>query len=62
MKIKYQGIEIKNSKYKDWNENQLYYQFKSKDKIKTIETSVSNKLTFLNSIRKLKEGGPKCVQ
>ena len=58
MKIKYKGIKIKNSKYKGQNENKIYYQFQSKDKIERIGTSVPNKLIVLNSIRKLK-GGPK---
>ena len=60
MKIKYKGIKIKNSKYKGRNENQIYYKFQSNDEIERIETSVPNKLIVLNSIRKLKEGGPKC--
>ena len=58
MKIKYKEIKIKNLKYKGRNENQIYYQFQSKEKVERIETLVPNKLIFLNSIRKLK-GGPK---
>ena len=56
MKIKYKWIKIQNLRYKELNENQIYYQFQSKDKIETV---VLNLLNYLNPIRKLKEGGPK---
>ena len=56
MKIKCPRIKIKNKKYKDQNEKQIYYQFQSKDKIETIETCGHHLLSYLNIIWKLKEG------
>ena len=42
------------------NKNQIYYQLQFKNKSEKIKTYVPNILRYLNLIRKLKEGGPKC--